>query len=212
MIKLNTKNETTIEVIDRNNKELSPTHRCRHIRHLLKSGRAVIVSFAPFTVKLLYTISKAISKPQKPENTPDLKLVKLKEKLGYAKFIAEHPDSESKMTADLIVKSISTLEPFMQDVFDYVALKTIAGNYYYQANIHTIFNVQKYIRACAVNYFYQKCADEDLLKEMSEKLKKEELDRRLEKIASRNKFNNFEQRGVDYWEKAFQENLASSML
>lgn len=210
MIKLIPKNKTVIEVVDRNNTELSSTHRCRHIRHLLKSGRAVIVSFAPFTVKLLYPISKATSKPQKPENTPDFKLVRFKEKLGYTKFISEYPNS--MMIADCITKAISTLEPFMQDVFDYVALKTIAANYYYQANIHTIFNVQKYIRACAVNYFYQKCADEDLLKEMSEKLKKEELDRRLEKIASRNKFNNFEQRGVDYWEKAFQENLASSML
>lgn len=197
MIKLNTENETTIEVIDRNNKELSPTHRCRHIRHLLKSGRAVIVSFAPFTVKLLYTISKAISKPQKPENTPDLKLVKLKEKLGYAKFIAEYPDSESKMTADLIVKSISTLEPSVQDSYDYVALKTIAAYYSYQVGLHTIYNVPRYIHACVVNYIYQNCAVKDLSEEMSAKLKKEELDKRLAKIASRNMFANFEQRGYD---------------
>lgn len=193
---MNTENETTIEVIDRNNKELSPTHRCRHIRHLLKSGRAVIVSFAPFTVKLLYTISKAISKPQKPENTPDLKLVNLKEKLGYAKFIAEYP--KSKSTADSIIKSISTLEPSMQDSSNYVALKTIAARYNCQAGLHTIYNTQRYIHACVVNYFHQLCVDEALAKEGAKEHKRRELDKRLAKIASRNMFANFEQREYDF--------------
>lgn len=214
MIKLNTKNKTVIEVVDRYNKELSSTQRCRHIRYLLKSGRAVIVSFAPFTVKLLYNVCSNNKNVKNNKNNPahkhDFKLVRLKEKLGYARFIAEYPDSAD--TADSIVESVSTLEPSKQDGYDYVALKTIAANYSYQSTLHTIFNVRKYIYACVVNYIPQNCVDKKLSKEVSEKHKREELDKRLEKIASRNKFNNFEQRGADYWEKAFQENLASSML
>lgn len=201
---MNTKNKTVIEVVDRYNKELSSTKRCRHIRYLLKSGRAVIVSFAPFTVKLLYNVCSNNKNVKNNKKNPaptqdfkqDFKLVRLKEKLGYARFIAEYPDSAD--TADSIVETVSTLEPSKQDGYDYVALKTIAANYSYQATLKTIFNVRKYIRACVVNYIPQNCVDKKLSKEVSEKHKREELDKRLEKTASRNKFANFQQREWDF--------------
>ena len=44
----------TVYVMSVNGKCLMPTNRCGHIRHLLKDGKAKIVSRHPFTVQLLY--------------------------------------------------------------------------------------------------------------------------------------------------------------
>lgn len=44
----------TAYVISVNKKRLMPTNRCGHIRHLLKDGKATIVSRHPFTIQLLY--------------------------------------------------------------------------------------------------------------------------------------------------------------
>ena len=48
------KNIETVAVISKNGKRLMPTNRFRHIRHILKDGRAIIYSRKPFTVKLTY--------------------------------------------------------------------------------------------------------------------------------------------------------------
>lgn len=45
---------STIYVMSVNGKHLMPTNRCGHVRHLLKDGKAKIVSRHPFTIQLLY--------------------------------------------------------------------------------------------------------------------------------------------------------------
>lgn len=57
-----THNITEIEVIDSNNRILANTSRYRHVRHLLESGRATIVCRAPFTIKLLYNHQESTDK------------------------------------------------------------------------------------------------------------------------------------------------------
>lgn len=44
----------SVAVISKNGNKLMPTNRFRHIRHMLKDGRAIIYSRKPFTVKLTY--------------------------------------------------------------------------------------------------------------------------------------------------------------
>ena len=41
-------------VLDKHRKPLMPTTRCGHVRHLLDSGRAVVVKKNPFTIRLKY--------------------------------------------------------------------------------------------------------------------------------------------------------------
>ena len=45
---------STVYVMSVNGKRLMPTNRCGHVRHLLKNGKAKIVSRHPFTIQLLY--------------------------------------------------------------------------------------------------------------------------------------------------------------
>lgn len=45
---------STVYVMSVNGKCLMPTNRCGHVRHLLKDGKAKIVSRHPFTIQLLY--------------------------------------------------------------------------------------------------------------------------------------------------------------
>ena len=45
---------TTVYIQTRGGKPLMPTTRCGHVRRLLKSGKARVVSTCPFTVQLLY--------------------------------------------------------------------------------------------------------------------------------------------------------------
>ena len=45
---------SAVYVISVNGKRLMPTTRCGHVRHLLKDGKAKIVSRHPFTIQLLY--------------------------------------------------------------------------------------------------------------------------------------------------------------
>ena len=43
-----------VYVLDKHGKPLMPTTRCGHVRRLLKSGKAVVVSTTPFTIRLKY--------------------------------------------------------------------------------------------------------------------------------------------------------------
>lgn len=43
-----------VYVLDSNNKPLMPTKRHGKVKHLLRSGKAVVVKRTPFTIKLLY--------------------------------------------------------------------------------------------------------------------------------------------------------------
>ncbi|HZK60481.1 MAG TPA: RNA-guided endonuclease IscB [Anaerovoracaceae bacterium] len=43
-----------VYVLDKNNKPLMPTKRHGKVKHLLKSGKAVVINREPFTIKLLY--------------------------------------------------------------------------------------------------------------------------------------------------------------
>lgn len=53
---------SVVYVLSMNGKHLMPTRRCGHVRHLLKEGKAEIVSRHPFTIKLLY-LSKEYTQP-----------------------------------------------------------------------------------------------------------------------------------------------------
>jgi hypothetical protein len=44
----------SVAVISKNGRKLMPTNRFRHIRHMLKDGRAVIYSRKPFAIQLTY--------------------------------------------------------------------------------------------------------------------------------------------------------------
>ena len=45
---------SVVFVLSQNGKRLMPTNRCGHVRHLLKDGKAKIVSRHPFTIQLQY--------------------------------------------------------------------------------------------------------------------------------------------------------------
>jgi len=45
---------SAVYVVSANGKCLMPTNRCGHVRHLLKDGKAKIISRHPFTIQLLY--------------------------------------------------------------------------------------------------------------------------------------------------------------
>ena len=47
-----------VYVIDNNGLPLMPTNRCGHVRRLLKANRAAIVSYTPFTIRLLYSTTR----------------------------------------------------------------------------------------------------------------------------------------------------------
>ena len=53
---------SVVYVLSMNGNRLMPTGRCGHIRHLLKDGKAKIVSRHPFTIKLLYQ-SEEVTQP-----------------------------------------------------------------------------------------------------------------------------------------------------
>ena len=44
----------SVAVISKNGRKLMPTNRFRHIRHMLKDGRAVIYSRKPLAIQLTY--------------------------------------------------------------------------------------------------------------------------------------------------------------
>ena len=44
----------TIYVLDIAGKPLMPTHKPGKVRHMLNDGRAIIVNYYPFTIKLTY--------------------------------------------------------------------------------------------------------------------------------------------------------------
>lgn len=45
-----------VYVINKDGKSLMPTNRCGHVRHLLKSKKAIVVSNNPFTIQLKYEV------------------------------------------------------------------------------------------------------------------------------------------------------------
>lgn len=47
-------NKQIVLVLDKHKKPLMPTTRCGHVRHLLDSGKAVVVKQKPFTIRLKY--------------------------------------------------------------------------------------------------------------------------------------------------------------
>lgn len=48
-----------VHVISMDGKELAPTNRHGKVRHLLREGRAKVVSKDPFTVQLTYPLASA---------------------------------------------------------------------------------------------------------------------------------------------------------
>lgn len=126
-------NTVKIEVIDFNNRTLAPTTRYRHVRHLLKSGRATIVCRAPFTIKLLYNHQESTGK-----------LADLKSKIGYTEFISKYP--ESKNFIDISVKVLSTFETESLDAFRPEVIELLAEKFQKQALNHIIHFPERYIR------------------------------------------------------------------
>ena len=126
-------NTVKIEVIDSNNRILKPTTRYRHVRHLLKSGRATIVCRAPFTIKLLYNHQESTGK-----------LADLKSKIGYTEFISKYP--ESKNFIDISVKILNTFETESLDAFRPEVIELLAEKFQKQALDHIIHFPERYIR------------------------------------------------------------------
>ena len=52
--------KTTVNVISKNGKRLMPTFRFGRVRHMLKSGQAVIVKHEPFTIQLTYDMTEHV--------------------------------------------------------------------------------------------------------------------------------------------------------
>lgn len=52
--------QTAVNVISKNGKRLMPTFRFGKVRHLLKSGKAVIVNHEPFTIQLTYETTEYV--------------------------------------------------------------------------------------------------------------------------------------------------------
>ena len=50
-----------IRVIGKNGELLSPTTKCDHVRHLLKSGKAKVVGYEPFTIQLTYESANEVN-------------------------------------------------------------------------------------------------------------------------------------------------------
>lgn len=174
-------NTVKIEVIDFNNRTLAPTSRYRHVRHLLKSGRATIVCRAPFTIKLLYN-----------HQQPSDKMADLKNKIGYAKFISKYP--ESRDFIDLSVEILSGFDAKSLDVFCFEVIVTLAQKFQKQAHDHTIHYSKRYIRK-----MYQNVIESYKLGHA-----------KLIFSPRTDKFRNFIQRPEEYWDKAFEEVLRQS--
>ena len=50
----------TIYVLDIDGKPLMPTHKPGKVRHMLNDGRAIIVNYYPFTIKLTYVTTNHV--------------------------------------------------------------------------------------------------------------------------------------------------------
>ena len=50
----------TIYVLDIAGKPLMPTHKPGKVRHMLDDGRAIIVNYYPFTIKLMYVTTNYV--------------------------------------------------------------------------------------------------------------------------------------------------------
>lgn len=66
-----------IQILNREGKPLMPTVRCGHVRRMLKSGKARVISYEPFTVQLLYESPSVTQASAKPAGMPTDKTSKI---------------------------------------------------------------------------------------------------------------------------------------
>lgn len=238
-----THNTVKIEVIDSNNRILANTSRYRHVRHLLKSGRATIVCRAPFTIKLLYMDSSKTNKTsERARIREDVKV-----KTDFISYTFKY--SKNKEAALTVVDAICALpQEDREFYFTFDSISFFANEYYEQSKTHHIFNYRAYIFKMVKNQNESRKTTKESVKPTTNVPNKRNLkfanhEQRdwdfdeIERLTCDNddtytttentctstevakapqdnyvykKFVNFEQRGTDYWDQAFEAVLRAS--
>lgn len=231
-------NTVKIEVIDSKNRILANTTRYRHVRHLLKSGRATIVCRAPFTIKLLYNVdSTKTLTSERARIKEDVKV-----NTGFYTYIKKH--NKNRDLALAIVDAIYSIpEEDRKFYYTFDALMYFTQIYLEQTQKHPIFRYKAYILAVVKNHNESRNAASNTVKPTTnvprknkfanheqrnwnvDELKRLTCDRdndyketkdyqapeyTPQQSHSNLKVANFDQRSEEYWDKAFEEVLRRS--
>lgn len=232
-----THNITEIEVIDSNNRILANTNRYRHVRHLLESGRATIVCRAPFTIKLFYTVTADSPKTNKTSERARIR-EDVKVKTDFISYTFKY--SKNKEAALTVVDAICALpQEDREFYFTFDSISFFVNKYYEQSKTHHIFNYRAYIFKMVKNQNESRKATKESVKPTTNVPNKRNLkfanhEQRewdfdeIKRLTTENtctsteaakapqdnyvckKFINFEQRGSEYWDQAFDAVLRAS--